>query len=155
MIRSVDFARDIGADLVNLHLNMAEGAPGFVRSLEPVIRYAAESGLRLSIENTPRTTPADFNQTFASLRELDAVGPRTVGMCLDLGHANLCTPTHNDFIRYIDELAPEVPIIHLHVHENYGDADSHLTLFTGPARIDDAGVRAFLERCAGATITAP
>jgi len=146
LIRSVDFARDIGADLVNLHLNMAEGAPGFVRSLEPVIRYAAESGLRLSIENTPRTTPADFNQTFASLRELDAVGPGTVGMCLDLGHANLCTPTHNDFIRYIDELAPEVPIIHLHVHENYGDADSHLTLFTGPARIDGAGVRAFLER---------
>src|SRR5208337_2731778 len=91
--------RDIGADLVNLHLNMAEGAPGFVRSLEPVVRYAAESGLRLSIENTPRTTPADFNQTFASLRELDAVGPGTVGMCLDLGHANLCTPTHNDFIR--------------------------------------------------------
>ena len=155
LIRSVDFARDIGADLVNLHLNMAEGAPGFVHSLEPVIRYAAESGLRLSIENTPRTTPADFNQTFASLRELDAVGPGTVGMCLDLGHANLCTPTHNDFIRYIDELAPEVPIIHLHVHENYGDADSHLTLFTGPARIDDAGVRAFLEHCAGATITAP
>ena len=26
LIRSVDFARDIGADLVNLHLNMAEGA---------------------------------------------------------------------------------------------------------------------------------
>ena len=85
------------------------GAPGFVRSLEPVIRYAAESGLRLSIENTPRTTPADFNQTFASLRELDAVGPRTVGMCLDLGHANLCTPTHNDFIRYIDELRRRSP----------------------------------------------
>ena len=51
-----------------------------------------------------------------------------------------------DGVSPADELAPEVPIIHLHVHENYGDADSHLTLFTGPARIDDAGVRAFLER---------
>ena len=67
-------------------------------------------------------------------------------MCLDMGHANLCGATRNDFIRYLDGLALEVPIVHLHVHENYGDADSHLPLFTGPAGVDDAGVRAFLER---------
>ena len=111
-----------------------------------MIRHAAGAGLRLSIENTPHTTPHDFNQTFACLRELDAARPGAVGMCLDLGHANLCGETHNDYIRYIDLLAPEVPLIHLHVHENYGDADSHLTLFTGPARMNDVGVRAFLER---------
>jgi len=144
--RSVDFARDIGADLVNLHLYMDDGAASYVRSLEPVIRYAAAAGLQVSIENTPHTTPGDFNETFACLRELDGVGNGTVGMCLDLGHANLCEETHNDFIRYIDELAPEIPIIHLHVHENYGDSDSHLTLFTGPAGTDDSGIRAFLER---------
>src|SRR3954447_13466870 len=61
LMRSIDFAHDIGADLVNLHLYMAEGAAGYVRSLEPVIRHAAEAKLRLSIENTPHTTPADFN----------------------------------------------------------------------------------------------
>jgi sugar phosphate isomerase/epimerase len=67
-------------------------------------------------------------------------------MCLDLGHANLCRATRNNFLRYLDALAPEIPIIHVHVHENHGDADSHLTLFTGPSRENDAGVRAFLER---------
>jgi sugar phosphate isomerase/epimerase len=143
LLRSVDFARDIDADLVNLHLYMDEGAVGYVRSLQPVVRHATEAGLRLSIENTPHTTPADFNQTFALLKKIH---PGVVGMCLDLGHANLCQVTRNDFVRYLDALSPDVPVIHLHVHENYGDADSHLTLFTGPARTNDMGIRAFLER---------
>ena len=146
LLRSLDFARDVGAHLMNLHLSMEDGASGYVRSLEPVIRRAAAAGLRLSIENTPHTTPQDFNQTFALLREVDAAPPEAVGMCLDLGHANLCGATRNDYLRYIDALRPEVPLIHLHVHENYGDADSHLTLFTGPAQLNDAGVRAFVER---------
>jgi sugar phosphate isomerase/epimerase len=146
LIRSIDFARDIGADLVNLHLYMDEGARAYVRSLELVLRHAAAAGLRVSIENTPHTTPADFNETFAYLSELDTVPPGTAGMCLDIGHANLCAPTRNHFIRYLDALAPAVPIIHVHAHENRGDADSHLTLFTGPSRDDDTGVRAFLER---------
>lgn len=146
LLRSIDFARDIGADLVNLHLYMAEGAAGYVRSLAPVIRHAAEAGLRLSIENTPHTTPADFNDTFTCLRDLDAARPGAVGMCLDIGHANLCAATHNNFLAYLDALEPVVPLIHLHMHENYGDADSHLTLFTGPAGEDDEAVRLFVER---------
>src|SRR5262249_21648532 len=72
--------------------------------------------------------------------------PGAVGMCLDIGHANLCATTHNDYILYLDQLAPEVPVIHVHAHENFGEADSHLTLFTGPAREDDKAVRALLER---------
>ncbi|HYT91361.1 MAG TPA: sugar phosphate isomerase/epimerase family protein [Gemmataceae bacterium] len=146
LLHSVDFARDIGADLVNLHLYTEEGPEQYVCSLEPVIRRAATAGLRVSIENTPHTTPAHFNDTFTRFRELDRIPPGTVGMCLDIGHANLCGETRNDFVRYLDRLDPEVPIIHMHVHENYGDADSHLTLFTGPAGTNDAGIRSLLKR---------
>ena len=146
LIRSIDFAHDIGADLVNLHLYMDEGPEAYARSLEPVLRHATEAGLRLSIENTPHTAPDDFNETFLCLNERDAVSSGQVGMCLDIGHANLCAPTRNNFLRYLDALTPAVPIIHVHAHENHGDADSHLTLFTGPAHDDDAGVRAFLDR---------
>ncbi|HWG43549.1 MAG TPA: sugar phosphate isomerase/epimerase family protein [Gemmataceae bacterium] len=146
LMRSIDFAQDIDADLVNLHLYMDEGPDAYTRSLEPVLRHATEAGLRLSIENTPHTTPADFNETFHCLDERGDVSSGRIGMCLDIGHANLCAPTRNNFIRYLDALAPEVPIIHVHAHENYGDADRHLTLFTGPARDDDSGVRAFLDR---------
>jgi sugar phosphate isomerase/epimerase len=146
LIRSTDFARDIGADLVNLHLYMDEGPEGYARALRPVLLHAAATGLRVSIENTPHTTPDDFNETFVCLASLTDIPLGTAGMCLDIGHANLCAPTHNHFVRYLDALAPAVPIIHVHAHENHGDRDSHLTLFTGPSREDDSGVRAFLER---------
>lgn len=146
LLRSIDFGRDIGADLVNLHLYMEEGPLGFAQALEPVLRYAAEALIRISIENTPDTTPEDFNQTFAALGRLPNIPPGTAGMCLDIGHANLCAETRNNFIRYLDLLAQEVPIIHIHAHENRGDRDSHLTLFTGPSRTDDSGIRAFVQR---------
>ncbi len=146
LLRSLDFAQDIGAGLVNLHLYMDDGPRGYVRALRPVIRAVLAARLRLSIENTPHTSPADFNRTFACLHEQELAPPGAVGMCLDIGHANLCAETRNDFVRYIDALGPAVPLIHLHVHENYGDADSHLTLFTGPARENDAGVRALVRR---------
>jgi sugar phosphate isomerase/epimerase len=146
LIRSIEFARDIGAALVNLHLYMDDGPQGYARALEPVLRHAAAAGLRVSIENTPHTTPDDFNETFDALAEQNTVPAGTAGMCLDIGHANLCAATHNHFIRYLEALSPTVPIIHLHAHENHGDRDSHLTLFTGPSREDDSGIRALVER---------
>jgi sugar phosphate isomerase/epimerase len=144
--RSVEFARDIGAGIVNLHLYMESGPEAYVRALAPVIDQATSAGVRLSIENTPLTTPDDVNRTFACLRASHPGQAGDVGLCLDIGHANLCHTTHNDYIRFLDQLAPAVPLIHMHVHENYGDADSHLTLFTGPARTNDFGIRMLLER---------
>lgn len=141
---SIDFARAIGAALVNFHLYLDEGVAGYVRALAPVLRYATTAGVRLSIENTPEHEPAHFNDLFKVLRQDAAAG--SVGMCLDIGHANLCAATRNDYLRYLDELVLDLPLVHLHVHENYGDRDSHLTLFTGPARQDDAGVRGLLRR---------
>ena len=143
--RSVDFAQDIGANLVNLHLYTDRGIDAYVNSLVPVISYAASQGIRLSIENTPLTGPTDFNDLFRCLDKLN-IDTSHVGMCLDIGHANLFSGTWNDYIRYIDELEPGVPIIHLHLHENWGDRDSHLPLYTGPARDSDAGLRALVER---------
>ena len=144
--RSIDFASDIGAAIVNLHLYMDRGPEAYVWSMLPTLRYAAEKNVRISIENTPHTSPADFNRTFDCFWSFNDVDRRRVGMCFDIGHANVCAATQNDFVRYIDELSPTVPIIHMHVHENWGDADTHLTLFTGPAGRDNSGVRALLER---------
>jgi len=144
--RSIAFARDIGSELVNLHLYMDAGPAAYVESLLPILAEATAAGIRLSIENTPHTTPVDFNQTFTCFRDNPAVQPGSVGLCLDIGHANLCQVTHNNFLRFLDLLAPVVPLIHMHVHENFGDADTHLTLFTGPARHDDGAVRTLLQR---------
>ena len=97
-------------------------------------------------ENTTDTGPGLFNDLF---RKRDSAGwsdKCRVGMCLDVGHANLCPDTRNDYLAYVDSLDIVVPIIHLHLHENDGDSDTHLPIFTGPAGVDPSAVKELLER---------
>lgn len=140
------FARDIGATLLNIHLFSEEGIEPYVRALIPFIRYAAKIKIKLSVENTPLTGPEGFNEMFAFLLHLKDVDIEHVGMCLDVGHANLTHSTHNDYLKFVDRLNPVIPIIHVHLHENYGDRDSHLTVFTGPSGKDDLGIRELMIR---------
>jgi sugar phosphate isomerase/epimerase len=139
------FAVDIGACLLNIHLFTGDGIPRFLESLLPLVRRLSGAGITLTLENTPGTCPDDLNEFFRLLAasQTDISG---VGMCLDIGHANLCESTRNDYLRYVDELGQHVPIRHVHLHENSGDSDSHLTLFTGPAGRDPAGIEGLVER---------
>jgi len=142
---SLDFAREIGASLLNIHLYAEEGPDAYLSAVAQLTGRLPEAGLQLALENTPLTTPRHFNEFFARLRELHPSGADCVGMCLDIGHANLCASTRNDYLRYLGELDPRVPIIHLHAHENWGDRDSHLPLFTGPAGKDGTGIKVLLQ----------
>ncbi len=144
--RSLDFAGDIGAALVNVHLFTERGIAAFAAALGPLLEHARAADVRLSIENTPQDSPEDFNAVFAALTGMPEADEGRVGMCLDMGHANLCPATCNDYLSYVDRLAAYVPIIHWHAHENWGDRDSHLTLFTGPSVRDDAGIRGLVQR---------
>ena len=143
---SIKFTQAIGATLLNLHLDVGQGVERFAESLGPALRLTAEAGLKLAIENTVWTGPDDFNRFFTALRQRKKFPSEHCGMCFDLGHANLFGATQNNYWRYLDSLSPEVPIIHLHLHENFGDRDSHLTLFTGPSRENPAGIAGFLDR---------
>jgi sugar phosphate isomerase/epimerase len=143
--RSIDFAADVAAAVVNVHLFTDAGPEAYAEALMPLVRHARRFGVRLSVENVPATTPDDFNAVFTALsRHPECAG--VVGMCLEMGHANLCPATRNDYLGYVDRLGPQVPIIHWHAHENWGDRDSHLPLFTGPSARDEAGVRGLIER---------
>jgi len=146
LLETLAFAKDTGAVLLNIHLYADQGADAYVRAIMPFIRPFAETGIRLSVENTPLTGPGDVNAFFGKLRALGPAVTAQVGMCLDLGHANLCEATQNDYLRFVDLLDPEVPIIHVHLHENYGDCDSHQVLFTGPAKEDVSGIEGFITR---------
>jgi sugar phosphate isomerase/epimerase len=143
--RSLDFAAEVGIAVVNIHLLPWKGIEAYVRAITPILLYGASAGLRISIENIPETTPEHFNQLFTLLGRLDGL-TNSVGMCLDMGHANLCPATRNDYVRFVDLLGAHVPIIHWHAHENQGDADSHIPLFTGPAAENDGGIRALVQR---------
>jgi sugar phosphate isomerase/epimerase len=143
--RSIRFGGEVGASVVNLHLFPEHGARPFAESLGPLLEAAGTGGVRLSLENTPQTTPDHFNALFEILSAMPEAAGR-VGMCLDMGHANLCAGTRNDYVRFVDLLGDHVPIIHWHAHENWGDRDSHLTLFTGPSARDDRGLRELIRR---------
>jgi len=146
IFRDLDMARELGATILNIHLYPEEGIPAFVASIIPVIKRCRQQGVTLVIENCPRTSPEDFNALFSLLGQIHGISLSQVGMCLDIGHANLCPATRNDYLQYLDRLDEEVPIRHMHLHENYGDSDSHLTLFTGPAGSDPAGIQGLIRR---------
>jgi phosphoglucan,water dikinase len=141
-----ELARELGAVLLNIHLFHEEGLEAFLEAVLPLVKRTAKAGLQLSIENTPHHTPEQFNEFFARLRDVRSLETNHVGMCLDIGHANLCAATRNDYLGFYDRLDRQVPIIHLHLHENWGDSDTHLPIFTGPAGRDDSGIRGLIER---------
>jgi len=143
---TVALAQDIGATLINLHLDVSSGAGAFVESLRQTRLLTARAKLKLAIENTVWTGPEDFNAFFRALREDGQAPSSHVGMCFDLGHANLFGGTCNNYWAFLDALSPEVPITHLHLHENNGDRDSHLPLFTGPSRNNATGIAGMLNR---------
>jgi sugar phosphate isomerase/epimerase len=131
---------DLGASLLNIHFSDPRRCQEFTQAVLPWAQRCQACGLKLAIENTPVTSPEDFNRLFSLVQH------PSVGMCLDIGHANLYPGTHNDYISYVDRLRPEVPILHVHLHENFGESDSHLVLFTGPAGKDPIGIVALLDR---------
>jgi sugar phosphate isomerase/epimerase len=139
---SLDLFEDIGAALFNIHFPPLRDFHDCPETLKTLILQMNEKNGRLAIENVPSTSPEDVNLLFALLRNAK-LPVRHVGLCLDLGHANLHDGTRNDYLLYLREIDERVPVIHVHAHENRGDADSHLPLFTGPAANDESGVRAF------------
>jgi sugar phosphate isomerase/epimerase len=142
---SIEFARDIGGAVVNFHLFAVHPARVYVDAMLPLIREAAQAGVALSLENTPEISPDYVNAVFGVLSAIPEAKNR-VGFCFDMGHANLHTATRHRYVEYLDLLGDHVPINHWHAHENWGDRDSHLPLFSGPASKDDRGIRGLIRR---------
>jgi len=144
LMQGIYFAREIGATLFTIHL-CAEAAR-FIPAIEDIMECTGSMGISLAIENTPLTSPEDVNGVFSRLHASQARNASHVGMCLDLGHANLSPSTVNDYLLFFDRLDTAVPIIHVHLHENFGDRDSHLPVFSGPSAQDESGLQGFLDR---------
>jgi sugar phosphate isomerase/epimerase len=143
---SLQLALDVGASILVTHLYEAAGIEAYVSGLVRFLDRLKAASVQLAIENTPETGPEAFNALFARLAIARPSNAARVGMCLDLGHANLAAGTRNDFLLFVDRLGPHVPVVHIHLHENYGDADTHLPLFTGPAASNPLGIAGFLDR---------
>src|SRR5262245_26244143 len=102
--KDLDLAGDLGAALLNIHLFHEQGPEAFIEAILPLVRRTAEANLQLAIENTPHHSPEQFNELFARLHDSGSIEMQHVGMCFDIGHANLCSATRNDYLGFCDRL---------------------------------------------------
>jgi sugar phosphate isomerase/epimerase len=142
---AIDFAAAIAATVVVVHLEADTDNAAFVQALQPMLTDAESAGLTLAIENTPAIGPDQLNDLFARFAQRGQAST-PLGLCLDIGHANLCPDLPRDYLGYLDRLADHVPLAHLHVHENFGDGDTHLPPGEGPAGDDPAGLAGLMRR---------
>jgi sugar phosphate isomerase/epimerase len=105
------------------------------RSLRELDRMSAEIGVRVAVENMPNPSFM-LGRTADELHQL--VDGTDLGVCFDIGHAN----TTGQIDRMLDLLSDR--IINVHIHDNMGDMDAHLTL--GEGNID---FRHVISRLAG------
>ena len=126
--RSVDATADAGAWLgrngggtVVLHTNFPAESwyphrwGAFLSSLNELLERVPEN-VRFAVENTPLAS----GEIDVILDIVHRYPPERVGVCLDLGHANIRENTMNALRAAADRL------IHVHAHDNYGAQDDHL-----------------------------
>ncbi len=121
----------IGASALVLHpssigLYDSASRPDFP-GIKRLATEAREQGVRLLLENTPNTM-------WALDLALDEIGDdpekTNLGICIDVGHAYISQDAGREPIRnYIERYKGQ--LIHLHLHDNFGDEDEHLPLREG------------------------
>lgn len=119
----VEFARDIGSGVVTIHLT--EPGKEYADAIRSLAILARSFGIRIAIENTRLDSgrwcmPEDLNNTLGYLEDLD-----NVGICLDVGHANLTGISPVEYLNLIDK---RFKIFNVHFHDNNGKEDQHNTL---------------------------
>lgn len=96
--------------------------------------------------------PSDFNiyienvledEPYMLLDMMRQIDDHRIKLCLDTGHANAATPKDISVEKWIEVLAPYIG--HFHLHNNYGDKDSHGDFAGGSLDMDS--VFATIERC--------
>ncbi|MGN0176969.1 MAG: sugar phosphate isomerase/epimerase family protein [Methanobrevibacter sp.] len=127
---SIDFANKIDADAVVVHPGTTSFLPNKYFRNE-VINFAKESmielgeyGQDLGVLTTFENMPSFDSMIYSDMVELDEfLKENELYMTLDIGHANHSGKSAETM--YLDSIK------HVHIHDNFGDDDTHLTLGEG------------------------
>ena len=115
---------DLGATVVTIHPSRGpegESPQAMIgrvsNGLEALLPAAEAAGVELALENMPWAGQAatDLVSTIAALDS-----PALVA-CLDTGHANMVGGVTESLLAFGNHLG------HLHIHDNHGSSDEHLT----------------------------
>lgn len=104
-------------------------SPGYawrlnVESVRRLLRYAVNYGVEAMIENVPEPFPYVLKSVDDFTRFFEEVG-NDVRMVFDVAHAHL----RGEALEFISKLGDRIG--HVHVSDNYGDADIHLQVGEG------------------------
>ena len=131
LLTTAETAANLNVDLMTIHPGMTSMAVPYMeekavekakKSLSSIDRISSEYGVRIAVENMP-SFPFMLGHTAEEMKDL--IGNTNLGFCLDIGHANTTDQ--------IDELIKEFKdrLINVHIHDNNGEMDEHLTLGEG------------------------
>lgn len=138
---------EIGAKTVTIHPGLASMSVNNTseravqrtkRSMRVFDMMQREYGVPLAIENMPNV-PIFLGITAEALA--DIVDGTDLGICFDIGHAN----TSGQIDAMIDTFGDR--IVNVHIHDNNGQRDEHLTI--GDGNIDFPKVLSRLSRYGG------
>ncbi|HJJ95079.1 MAG TPA: sugar phosphate isomerase/epimerase [Methanocorpusculum sp.] len=125
---SIDLAAETNAERVVFHPGNYSGDDGYEKSLpyfqdsvKRITKYGEDAGVPVCIENMGSWRWIYLQKP----EELPAVDG--TDFCLDIGHAHLCG--------VLDQFL-EKPFVHIHIHDNAGEIDSHGAVGTGTINIE-------------------
>lgn len=137
-LATVSAASEMGVETVTVHPGLSSmSVPGLEEraaarareSLRLIDRVVREYDLTVAIENMP-SFPFFLGRTAEQLAGI--VDGTDLGICFDIGHAN----TTGQIDAMIDTFGDR--IVNIHIHDNHGRSDEHLTI--GEGEIDFAHV---------------
>lgn len=147
MMCVMEHAANLDIDMVTMHPGMYSLAVPYQeektiaalkKSLRTLDNVKREYGVKIAIENMP-SFPMMLGKTADEL--MDIFNGTELGFCFDIGHAN----TTKQINEIIEKLGNR--IINLHIHDNVGENDDHMTI--GEGNIDFKDVISKLKNYKG------
>ena len=131
ILTTAETAASLGIELITIHPGLTSMSVPYMeekamekakKSLRSIDRISSQYGVTIAVENMP-SFPFMLGHTAEEMNEL--IGPTNLSFCLDIGHGNTTGQTDELIKAFRDRLA------NIHIHDNHGEMDEHLTLGEG------------------------